>query len=606
MNSNRLTLIKGQVLAADTTPAISGNGQLVAFTTSQSLLASDTTPGDDDIYIKNLLTGTLEQVTLNAGVAVGGTNSRPELSLDGGFVAFENVQVGGLRTVMVRDMAGGGVTEASTDASGVAANAASHSASLSSNGQFVAFLSAADNLTAGDTNTLVDGYLKDIGTGAIINVSTKADGTLANRATNGIMVSGDGNSVVFSCGATNLGAEEQSALERIYIKKVASGALSLVSATALGEMANAISYHPAVSENGRYVVFTSSATNLSSDAVAGVSSIYRKDMQSGAIMLVSTDAQGASGSGNSDNAMISADGRYVMFESTSNLTPGDGDGKLDVFIKDLVTGAITRMSTGSAAGTNIESGSFARSSLDTVFISKLGAGATGVDVIHGALGAGFNSVANTLYTGDAGKNTLVGAAGNDTFKGNGGNDLIDGGPGMDEAYYSGNLSSYTIKKTAAGLVVTDVRGIDGIDTLGNVETLRFADLNLSFDTKGIPGQVYRLYQAAFDRVPDQPGLGHWIELMQEGMELREVARQFFGSTEAQARYGVNPSNETLVEAMYANVLHRAPEPAGFSHWLARLQEGLTTADMLVSFSESAENQAALVGVMQNGFAYTPF
>lgn len=602
MNPNRLTLIQSQALTTGA-PAISGDGQLIAFASTERLLATDVTKGTEDIYLRDLETGELTHVNIDENdVVMGGSNLRPVLSDTGSIIAFENIQAGGVSRILVKDTVTGTLVEASTDATGTAADGASSNASLSANGGRLAFISAGSNLVSADGNGVKDGFLKNLATGDVINISTLADGTQADRATTDIAVSGDGNSVVFTSTATNLSSSKL-VQERVYVKNAATGALTIASTSASGELANGASYHASVSDNGRYVVFTSKAFNLAADAPILASSIYRKDMQTGAVMLISTDASGHSGKGNSDMAVISSDGRYVMFESTSNLTPGDGDGKNDIFLKDTVTGSITRLSAGATQDTSIGYAGFARGSMDGIF---LGSSSNGVDLIHSALGSGFASTAHATYSGDAGRNTLLGAAGNDTFTGNGGNDLIDGGAGKDIAIYSGKRSDYTIKKTDAGMLITDARGTDGADTVGNVELLRFADFNVSLDIDGTAGKVYRLYQAAFDRTPDTGGLGYWIAQMDNGMALNEVARQFFASPEAQAQYGTNPDFNTLINAMYDNVLHRAPDTSGAAYWMARLNTGLSTAGMLVEFSESAENRAALVGVMENGFAYTPF
>jgi Tol biopolymer transport system component len=602
MNPNRLTLIQAQVLSTGPAPAISGNGDLIAFASTDALLATDVTPGQDDIYVRDLETGTLSHVNIDENdVALGGINLNPVLSNTGSVIAFEHI-AGGVRSIWVKETVTGTLVAGSTDATGTAADGASFHASLSSNGKYLAFISAGTNLTADDDNGLSDGFVKNLADQSIINVSMLADGTQANRATSDISVSGDGNVIVFTTAATNLSGST-AAIERVYIKNAASGELSVVSADAAGVLANGASYHASVSENGRYVVFTSKAFNLSDEAPILSSSIYRKDMQTGALMLVSTDASGHAGKGDSDMSVISADGRYVMFESTANLTPGDGDGKTDVFLKDTVTGSITCLSAGASADTDIGYSGFARNGLDAVF---LGDSSNGVDVIQSALGSGFASLSNGTYKGDAARNVLLGAAGSDTFTGNGGNDLIDGGAGKDVAFYSGALSNYTVKKTDAGILITDARGVDGTDTVGNVELLRFADFNVSLDINGVAGKVYRLYQAAFDRTPDSGGLGYWIAQMDNGMTLNEVARQFFASTEAQGQYGINPDANTLITAMYDNVLHRTPDEGGAAHWLARLNSGLSAAGLLIEFSESIENRAALVGVMENGFAYTPF
>lgn len=214
------------------------------------------------------------------------------------------------------------------------------------------------------------------------------------------------------------------------------------------------------------------------------------------------------------------------------------------------------------------------------------------------------SSAADVLIGTAASDTLRGLAGNNFLIGLGGNDSIDGGTGIDTAVYAGNRSTHSILHVGASLSVASLSGFDGTDALINVERLQFADVNLAFDVDGNAGQTYRLYQAAFDRSPDLAGLGSWIGAMDQGMTLLEVAHGFIGSAEFQSLYGANPGNGQFVTLLYDNVLHRAPDAGGYGYWVDQLASGAQTREqVLTGFSESAENQLALIGVIQNGMAY---
>lgn len=117
--------------------------------------------------------------------------------------------------------------------------------------------------------------------------------------------------------------------------------------------------------------------------------------------------------------------------------------------------------------------------------------------------------------------------------------------------------------------------------------------------------MYRLYQAAFDRAPDKAGLGYWMQAMDNGLKLAEVANGFTAAIEFQALYGASPTNEQLVKAMYHNVLHRSPDAGGLKFWLDALSNGSTTNDLLTSFSDSAENQAVAIEIIGQGFSHIP-
>jgi hypothetical protein len=223
-----------------------------------------------------------------------------------------------------------------------------------------------------------------------------------------------------------------------------------------------------------------------------------------------------------------------------------------------------------------------------------------------APGLNINGTAGPDYlTGTSASDTISGGAGNDTIIGGGGNDSISGGSGLDTLVLSGKLANYYGSGTLDNLVLKDNVGNDGTITMSQVERLQFSDVALAFDTDGVAGQAYRIYQAAFGRKPDLAGLGYWIKDMDKGSSLTTVAAGFFQSAEFQQLYGSNPSTNTLITNFYQNVLHRAPDQAGFDYWSNQFSKGLITpAAALASFCESTENQAQVIGQIQNGIVYT--
>lgn len=182
--------------------------------------------------------------------------------------------------------------------------------------------------------------------------------------------------------------------------------------------------------------------------------------------------------------------------------------------------------------------------------------------------------------------------------------VIDGGAGIDTVTLSAVASSYRVQHTSSGYAVIDSAGASS--TLLNVERLAFLDAAVALDTGGSGGQVYRLYQAAFNRAPDMEGLGyHLWRTDVVGLSLTEVAQNFIDSPEFVQTYG-SLNNRDFVIQLYANVLHRAPDEGGLNYHTDLLNAGTITRAMdLVGFSESPENQAALIGIIGNGFEYTP-
>lgn len=207
---------------------------------------------------------------------------------------------------------------------------------------------------------------------------------------------------------------------------------------------------------------------------------------------------------------------------------------------------------------------------------------------------------------DSGERIAGTAAAEKVYSGKG-NDTIDCGAGRDTVILDGKRADYTVASASGSFTVTDSKGLDGTDTLTKVERLQFADTSVALDIDGVGGQAYRIYQAAFNRVPDKGGLGFWMSVMDGGTSLLSVAQGFVDSKEFKDLYGANATNRDTLNKMYDNVLHRAPDPGGFAFYLDLLDRKIiTVADMLKDISESPENKAALVGVMQNGFEYTPF
>jgi hypothetical protein len=192
-----------------------------------------------------------------------------------------------------------------------------------------------------------------------------------------------------------------------------------------------------------------------------------------------------------------------------------------------------------------------------------------------------------------------GTSGNDVLAGGIASDTIDGGPGFDTVIYQCNRDAFTVTKTASGWSVSSKA--EGIDTLANVERIQFGNETLALDISGVAGQAYRVYQAAFNRVPDNGGLKYWIAQMDAGMNQVEVAARFVDSVEFRALYGTNPTNAEFLTRLYSNVLHRTPDPAGYAWWLGELDAGrYNKITALASFSESPENQTGVLNAIMNG------
>lgn len=215
-----------------------------------------------------------------------------------------------------------------------------------------------------------------------------------------------------------------------------------------------------------------------------------------------------------------------------------------------------------------------------------------------AAGAGNDAVA---VAGGGGQLHVEAGAGNDIVTVLASSHHVDGGEGLDTLVYSGARQQYTVGRSDAAHVIA---GPGGSDVVSGVERVKFSDGMLAFDLDGSAGQAYRLYQAAFDRAPDGAGLGYWIDAMDRQVSLRDVAESFINSGEFAQLYGANPTTEAFVSRLYSNVLHRAPDQAGYDYWVNAMQQGAAKADLLASFSEGGENRAQVIGAIQDGIAYT--
>ncbi|NNG23745.1 DUF4214 domain-containing protein [Telluria aromaticivorans] len=211
--------------------------------------------------------------------------------------------------------------------------------------------------------------------------------------------------------------------------------------------------------------------------------------------------------------------------------------------------------------------------------------------------SGSGSSTGAAVSGTGGANLIKALAGGQT---------IDGLGGIDTLEYAGYKGLFDIQRTAGGVTVNDRFGNSGVDTLVNVERLKFADTSVALDIDGIAGQAYRLYTAAFNRAPDKGGLGYWIKMMDGGQALDQVAAGFTNSREFADLYGANASDAQFVELLYQNVLHRAAEGAGRDYWMGVLAGDMPREHVLGLFSESAENQAQVIGTITNGIEFTPW
>ncbi|MGZ5199297.1 MAG: DUF4214 domain-containing protein [Telluria sp.] len=169
--------------------------------------------------------------------------------------------------------------------------------------------------------------------------------------------------------------------------------------------------------------------------------------------------------------------------------------------------------------------------------------------------------------------------------------------------FSGVIADYTVAPTTDGYTVTALTN-GAVANVPRNARIRFADTSVGLDLDGASGQAYRLYRAAFDRVPDGAGVGFWIAAMDQGVGLDAIADAFVESAEFKAVYGANPTNASYVDGLYQHVLHRPGDPAGIAYWTGVLDRAAANrVQVLAAFGESAEARGAVQEETRTGITY---
>jgi len=335
--------------------ALSMDGRLVAFYSEASNLVAGDTNGVEDVFVRDRVSQTTIRVSVDsAGVQADGDSEFPVFSGDGRFVAFHSLatnlvpgDTNGTWDVFVHDLQTGATERVSVDSSGVGASGESTVAALSADGRFVAFTNFGNLLVPGDTNDSPDVFLRDRLTGTTTRISLTYSGGQANRGGAGSTISDDGRYVLFESSSSNLVPGTMTA-QGIYRRDVVLGTTTCASVDSNGVLANSGGVYSALSGDGRYASFDSYATNLVPGDTNAHADVFVHDFGSGTTTRVSVSSAGVQANGDSTRNAISADGRFAAFVSqATNLVAGDTNGVGDIFVHDLVTGITERASVSS-------------------------------------------------------------------------------------------------------------------------------------------------------------------------------------------------------------------------------------------------------------------
>lgn len=206
------------------------------------------------------------------------------------------------------------------------------------------------------------------------------------------------------------------------------------------------------------------------------------------------------------------------------------------------------------------------------------------------------------------RSPTIGTLGNDNFKAIISNQAYDGLSGFDVVTFSGTRAEYVISLKNGLITTIDGQSSrDGIDSYKNIEKLSFQDGSLIYDIANTTDNslVYRLYQAAFARSPDEDGFRYWNKAKDNGLALDVMADYFRESPEFKLKYGAYLTSQQYVNQLYLNVLGRAGEEAGQNYWVNTLETNkLNQSQVLLGFADSLENKLNIAANIDNGYWLT--
>ena len=447
---------------------ISADGRFVAFHSAADNLSTEDDDDFIDVFVRDLQAGTttlVSRATGPAGVAGDDDSTQATISADGRLVAFESQadnlsgdDVNIVTDVFVRDLLTGTTTLVSRESGpgGAGGLSASLQPTISADGRVVAFHSDADNLSAEDDAAALDVFVRDLPASTTTLVS-RADGPTGaggGDGSSGASISADGRRIAFSSFADNLSTEDDNDLTNVFVRDRLAGTTALASRAAgpagAGADGDSGTGAKAFSADGRLLAFASIANNLSAEDVDAVSDVFVRDLQAQIVTLVSRAAgpAGAAGSDGSGDAAISADGRFVAFQSLAdNLAADDDNAVVNIFRRDVLgpppppaaprpPAAAPRAAAAGARCAGLRAtivGTGRRDVLRGTARRDVIAALGGNDVVRGLGGADLICLGagTDRGIGGAGADRVLGQLGADRLEGGLGRDRLEGGPGRD-------------------------------------------------------------------------------------------------------------------------------------------------------------------------------
>ena len=329
----------------------------LVFHTNEALDAVNDTNGFNDVYLRDLLTGTITLVSKNsAGFAGNGPSSYATISSDGKRIAYQSLasdlvtdDSNGKSDVFLYTRAGGVTSRVSLTASNSQANNDSSFPALSSNGSFLAFVSKAD-LTGLGTSGIQNLYLRKVD-GSSTKLFSAGSGTGANANVYTPVISNDSRYIAYASSASNLVAGDTNGTSDVFLYDRSTGLTQRVSVDGSGLEANGASTMPSISDDGNVIAFESKASNLVAGDTNGLRDVFVRNRTAGSTSRVSVDSSGGQGNGISYHSTLTRDGSRVAFASqASNLVSGDTNNVSDVFQRLVIDPASLKVASRNIVG----------------------------------------------------------------------------------------------------------------------------------------------------------------------------------------------------------------------------------------------------------------
>jgi Tol biopolymer transport system component len=336
---NQGDLASGDVGGVSLTPG----GGLIAFPSKATMLTGVPTGGVQHVYVRDRFNGTTTLASKDSfGNFGNGASRAPAISAGTRFCAFQSLatnlagaDANGVSDIYVHDLLLGRTNAISLTPGGAVGNGASILPSISADGRYIAFESAASNLVPSDTNNQSDIFLRDRVQQVTLRVSVSSTGVQGSGPSHNPAVAGDGTWVAYDSQSINLVPNDTNGVADVFVYNRANGATVRASVNSGGVEANGPSTEPSISTDGRFVSFTSLASNLVANDTNNAADVFVHDFSTGTTELWSVSFAGANSDGASSAPSVSDDGCRVVYQSrATNLIANDTNGVQDVFLRE--------------------------------------------------------------------------------------------------------------------------------------------------------------------------------------------------------------------------------------------------------------------------------